>query len=622
MDSYQTYIFKSKYARFLEEYKRRERWDETVDRYTRFFLDRFPQVEGEILDARHDILQLKVMPSMRCLTTAGKALEEHNVAGYNCAYLPIDSIRAFAEIIYISMCGTGVGFSVESKYVNQLPEVPDELYKTDTCLVVSDSKVGWAKAYKELLGLLYAGQIPTWDVSRIRPRGSRLLTFGGRASGPDPLVALFTFTINTFLKARGRKLNSLECHDIACKIADIVVVGGVRRSALISLSDSGDGRMRDAKSGRWWESDPQRSFANNSVCYDELPALSVFLDEWSSLYESKSGERGVFSRYSAKRHLEKNVPRRDRDWDFGTNPCSEIILRPRQFCNLTEVVVRPEDTYKTLMDKVNMAVLLGTLQSTLTDFKFLSKDWKRNCEEERLLGVSMTGIMDNKALRDGMFLSELKEFAKEVNIDYSTRIGISSSAAITCVKPSGTVSQLCNTASGLHPHYSSFYVRRVRQNNTDPLTKFLIDQGVPHEPDVNKPTEMTVFSFPVRAPQDAITRNDVTAMDQLGMWERLAEDWCEHKPSATIYYTDNDFLEAGAWVYKNFEKVSGIAFLPKDDHSYQQAPYEEITEETYNSLLESFPNIRWEEFVEEEDVRESIGEMACTSDKCEWVSNV
>jgi len=624
MNDFQNYIAISKYARFNEDEGRRESWPETVTRYLKFFRDKYPELlKGQVLsDLTHAIVNLEVMPSMRAITCAGQALEDHNVAGYNCAYTPIDHPKRLSEVMYILLCGTGVGFSVESRYVENFPGVPEKLYKTDTTIVVRDSKLGWAKAYKELISLLYSGHIPSYDVSRVRPAGARLRTFGGRASGPEPLVSLFDFTIATFTRACGRRLNSLELHDIVCKIGDIVVVGGVRRSALISLSDPNDERMQRAKSGRWWEEHPYRALANNSLCYNELPELSSFLNEWSSLYESRSGERGIFSRDAAKKHLSRNVPRRDTGWDFGTNPCSEIILRPQQFCNLSEVVVRADDDYEKLARKIRLAAIVGTLQSTLTDFKFLSKEWKSNCEEERLLGVSLTGIMDNEFMAQGKcqeWLNDLKEIAIQTNVEWAELLNISPSTAVTCVKPSGTVSQLCDSASGIHPRFSRWYIRRVRQDIKDPLTQFLIQQGVPHEADVMKPNDMVVFSFPQKAPEGAVTVDDVSAISQLELWKTYATAWCEHKPSITVYYGDDEFLDVGAWVYRNLDICSGIAFLPRSDHIYRQAPYESITEEEYNVIYNAMPKIKWEEFKEEEDTRERVGEMACTSERCEIV---
>ena len=583
------------------------------------------------------------MPSMRAVMTAGAALERCNVGGFNCSYLPIDNQRAFDELMYILMSGTGVGFSVERQYTNQLPEVADKVYECDTTIVVRDSKIGWASALKQLISLLYNGAIPKWDLSKIRPAGARLKTFGGRASGPDPLNDLFNFTVNLFTGATGRKLSSIECHDLCCKIADIVVVGGVRRSALISLSNLTDGRMRRAKSGQWWEDNPQRALANNSACYTEKPDMAAFMEEWSSLYESRSGERGIFSRVAAKRVAERNG-RRDGQHEFGTNPCSEIILRPNQFCNLSEVVVRATDTFDDLKRKVRHATILGTLQSTLTDFRYLRPIWRKNTEEECLLGVSLTGIMDHPILNGTEspswyrefgnlsdyvtgfescttleeILTALKQVAIDTNKEWAAKLGINQSTAITCVKPSGTVSQLVNSSSGIHPRFSKYYIRTVRADKKDPLSSVLQEQGIPCEEDVMKPSNL-VFSFPQKAPEDAVCVKDVTAMEQLWLWKIYQDAWCEHKPSVTVYYKDNEFLDIGAWVYKNFDNVSGISFLPYSDHTYKQAPYQEITEEEYNKLSSSMPEIDWKalEEYEKEDMTTSTKELACTGNSCE-----
>jgi ribonucleoside-triphosphate reductase (thioredoxin) len=644
MKDYSHYIHTSRYARWLHEENRRESWEETVKRYIDFFerncitgsLGMGNQIWADIQLA---VTNMDVMPSMRAMMTAGKALERDNVAGYNCAYLAVDSPRAFDETMYILMCGTGVGFSVERQFVNELPTVPEVLHDSETPILIRDSKIGWASAYKEFISLLYAGSIPKWDLSKVRPAGAKLKTMGGRASGPQPLDDLFRFTIEVFRKAVGRKLNSLECHDIMCKIADIVVVGGVRRSALISLSNLTDERMRIAKSGQWWEENPQRALSNNSVCYTEKPDLSIFMKEWISLHESKSGERGIFNRVAATKKAGESG-RRDTSFSFGCNPCSEIILRPKQFCNLTEVVVRREDNLTTLREKVRIATILGTLQSTLTDFRYLSSVWKKNCEEERLLGVSLTGIMDHPVLSgsDKVFdiemfegdtvgtmyslpevLHDLKEVAIETNKEWAEMLGINPSTAITCVKPSGTVSQLVDSASGIHPRYAAYYQRTVRSDNKDPLTMFLKEQGVPWEADVTKPDNTTVFSFPMKSPEGSVTRKEMGAIEQLELWLIYQDHWCEHKPSMTVYYKDNEFLEVGAWVYRNFDKVSGVSFLPYSDHIYKQAPYQEITEEQYNEAMKTFPIITWEKFdkYESEDSTTIMKEFACSGDKCE-----
>ncbi len=563
---YQQFIHKSRYARFLEKEQRRETWEETVSRYFDFFQEylqennNFTMSETVRAELEEAVLNLQVMPSMRCLMTAGEALKRENVAGYNCSFVAIDSIRSFDEILYILMNGTGVGFSVERKFVDQLPVIAEEFFPSETTIYVADSKLGWAKALKELIHLLYSGQIPKWDVSKVRPAGAPQKTFGGRASGPDPLVSLFRFCVQTFKNAAGRRLTSLECHDIVCKIADIVVVGGVRRSALISLSDLGDDLMRTAKSGRWWDSNPQRALANNSYVLEDDPSIGVFLKEWSALYESKSGERGIFSRKASRNQAEKYG--RDPNHDFGTNPCSEIILRSRQFCNLTEAVVRESDTIDTLKNKIRVATILGTIQSTLTNFKYLTRKWKENCEEERLLGVSLTGIMDNKLIsgRYGIndfptnILDELNKYATEINREWAAKLGINPSAAITCVKPSGTVSQLVDSASGIHARHSPYYIRTVRADKKDPLAKMMVDMGFPVEDDVMKPGFTYVFSFPIKSPKYAIFRKDMSAVEQLEIWKIYQDHYCQHKPSITVTVKEDEWMEVGAWVYKHFDE--------------------------------------------------------------------
>jgi len=548
--------------------------------------------------------------------TAGEALERDNVAGFNCSYLPIDNPRAFDELMFILLCGTGVGFSVERQYVNKMPEVAEEFFDTETVIQVADSKIGWAKSFRELISLLYSGQVPKWDVSKVRPAGEPLKTFGGRSSGPDPLVDLFKFTVEVFKKAAGRKLSSIECHDLCCKVADIVVVGGVRRSALISLSNLTDDRMRRAKSGEWWMESPHRGLANNSVCYTEKPDFESFLAEWTSLFESKSGERGLFSRPAAKAIAARNG-RRDPDYDFGTNPCSEIILRPNQFCNLSEIVLRSNDTRESFLQKVEIATILGTLQATLTNFRYLRKCWADNTQEEALLGVSITGVMDNtKISGDAELLAEARELSVAVNKKWAAKLGINQSTAITCVKPSGTVSQLVNSASGCHPRFSKYYVRRVRADKRDPMSTALIDAGVPYEEDKFNPATW-VFSFPMKAPARSVTTSEMGAMEQLRVWSVLQEHWCEHKPSITVYYKDSEFLEIGQWVYNNFDTVSGISFLPYSDHSYVQAPYEEIDEKAYKELLKMMPKtINWD-INEYEDMTEGAQNLACVAGACE-----
>jgi ribonucleoside-diphosphate reductase alpha chain len=558
--------------------------------------------------------------------TAGKALARDNTAGYNCSYLPIDDVKSFDEAMYILLCGTGVGFSVERQYISKLPEVPDKLYESDTTIVVKDSKEGWAKAYRQLIALLYSGEIPKWDTSGVRPAGARLKTFGGRASGPGPLEDLFRFTIGKFKGAVGRRLNSLEAHDILCKIGEVVVVGGVRRSAMISLSNLTDDRMRNAKAGNWWENEAQRALANNSVSYTETPDVGAFMKEWLSLYQSKSGERGIFNRVAAVKQV-KSLGRRDPSFEFGTNPCSEIILRPYQFCNLSEVVVRSTDTVETLREKVELATILGTFQSTLTNFPYLRKVWQRNTEEERLLGVSLTGIMDSPLTngKDGdlpSLLQSLKERSVEVNANLASDIGINASTSITCVKPSGTVSQLVDSASGIHARHSEYYIRSVRGDNKDPLTQFLKESGVPFEPDVMKPDQTTVFFFPMKAPEGSVTRNEMTAIEQLELWKTYQLYWCEHKPSVTISVREKEWPAVGAWVYDNFDLISGVSFLPHSDHTYRQAPYEECSEEKYNEFKEKMPKgINWTDlaFYEAEDTTTGMQSLACSADGCEVV---
>jgi ribonucleoside-triphosphate reductase len=612
---YQQFIHKSRYARYLEEERRRENWDETVHRYIDFFEKRLDLKLGEFETA---ILNLDVMPSMRCLMTAGKALERDACAGYNCSYVPIDAPRAFDEIMYVLMCGTGVGFSVERQYINKLPEVPDDLRETDTVIVVRDSKIGWATGLRELISLLYSGRIPKWDLSRVRPAGSRLKTFGGRASGSEPLDKMFKQVVNTFAHAKGRKLNSIECHDIVCYEGDAVVVGGVRRSATISLSNLTDERMRHAKSGQWWLENGQRAIANNSVAYTEKPDTGAFLREWTSLYESRSGERGIFNRQAAKDMVPE---RRDNTYDFGVNPCSEIVLRPRQFCNLSEVVCRPEDTLDTIRKKVTQATWIGTIQSTLTDFRYLSTQWKRNTEEERLLGVSLTGIMDCPALLKAtpQDLEKLRDHAVKENISAAKLIGIPESTAVTCVKPSGTVSQLVDSASGIHARHSRTFIRRVRNDKKDPLSQALISAGTPYHVDPRNDAHY-VFDFPMKSPAKALTRHDLSALEHLTIWKKFALHYCEHKPSITVSIREHEWVEVGAWVHNNFDILSGVSFLPhaEEDHSYELAPYEDCSLQDYKDMAKISPTkIDWDTIVEEEDQTTASQELACMAGACE-----
>ena len=620
---YQTFIATSRYARWLEDENRRETWPETVGR----FIDNIVRPSG--LDSKttdeieEAILNLEVMPSMRALMTAGQAADRDNTCVYNCSYLPVDHPRAFDEAMFILLCGTGVGFSVERQSIQKLPQVPEDLAEVEDIIVVQDSKEGWAKGLRKLISLLYVGDIPSWDLSKIRPAGARLKTFGGRASGPEPLNDLFNFVVGKFKGAAGRKLNSVECHDIMCKIGEVVVVGGVRRSAMISLSNLSDDRMRHAKSGQWWENEGQRALANNSVAYTEKPDMETFLREWTALVESKSGERGIFSRDAADKHVARNG-RREIGKDWGTNPCSEIILRPYQFCNLTEVVIRPTDSEKSLTRKVKLATILGTIQSTYTHMPYLRPVWRRNTEEERLLGVSLTGIMDNEITNKptAKLLNKLRDTAVQTNNDVAQQLGISASAAITCVKPSGTVSQLVDSASGIHARHSEYYIRTVRGDNKDPLTQFMQDAGIPSEACVMKPDSTTVFSFPVKSPAGAVTRNDMSAIEQLELWKMYALEWCEHKPSVTITVRDEEWLKVGAWVYDNFDICSGVSFLPHSDHTYAQAPYQDCDKKVYTDALKAMPkSIDWSKLsdYEKEDNTAGTQTLACSGDSCEVV---
>ena len=643
---YQSFIHLSRYSRWLPNENRRETWPETVGRYFDFFEEHLQEQHNYTVskDDRDElekaVLNLEIMPSMRALMTAGEALKRDNVAGYNCSFASSGRVRAFDEILYILMCGTGVGFSVERDFLNKLPTIAEEFEASDTTIVVQDSKMGWAKAYKELTSLLIGGQIPKWDLSKVRPAGARLKTFGGRASGPEPLDDLFRFTVEAYQRAAGRKLTSIECHDIICKIAEIVVVGGVRRSALISLSSLTDERMRDAKHGQWWVSDAQRALSNNSVAYKEKPEIGTFMEEWHALYKSKSGERGIFNRDAAKKQTERanefrssladeyrTFRHREVDHEFGTNPCSEIILRDKEFCNLTEIVVRGNDTKESLERKVRLATILGTWQSTLTNFKYLSSEWERNCKEERLLGVSMTGIMDCE-LTNGKkgnlekLLTGLKTQAIVQNKITAKSIGINESVAITCVKPSGTVSQLVDAASGIHARHNPYYIRTVRADVKDPLCIFMQDKGFPCEPDLMKPEHTMVFSFPMKTPKKAVFRTDMTAMEQLELWLQYQRFWCEHKPSVTISVKENEWMEVGAWVWEHFDDVSGVSFLPFSDHTYKQAPYQDCTEEEYKELLKALPkDINWAELgdYEKEDNTAGTQTFACSGNSCEVV---
>jgi ribonucleoside-diphosphate reductase alpha chain len=622
----------------MPEEERRETWGETVGRYFDFFKEHLEELHNYKLtnklrnELEEAVLSQRIMPSMRCLMTAGEALKRENIAGYNCSYVAVDRPQAFDEILYVLMNGTGVGFSVERQYISKLPDVAEEFFESDIVINVADSKLGWAKSFKELVGLLYIGQIPHWDVSKVRPAGAPLKTFGGRASGPEPLENLFNFTVTAFQGAKGRKLSSIECHDIVCKIAEVVVVGGVRRSALISLSNVSDDRMRAAKSGQWWTTEPQRALANNSACYTEKPDIGVFMDEWKALYDSKSGERGIFNRESAVKMASKNGRRNTEDYDFGTNPCSEIILRNREFCNLSEVVIRESDTRESLLEKVRLATILGTFQSTLTNFKYVSSSWKNNCEEERLLGVSLTGIMDCPLTNGKEYfeqisshklpaiLQDLRNEAIKTNAEFAKKFGINQSVAVTCVKPSGTVSQLVDAASGIHARHNPYYIRTIRGDKKDPLTKMMKDVGFPAEDDTTNPSHTSVFSFPMKVNGNAVFRSDMSAIEQLELWLVYQEHWCEHKPSVTISVKEEEWLEVGAWVYKNFDYMSGISFLPFSEHTYKQAPYQDIQKEEYEILFSKMPKeVDWKKLSEYEksDMTIASQELACSAGFCE-----
>jgi len=641
-NDYQNFIALSRYARWLPEENRRETWEETVARYFDFMEEHLKENTNQELAPKtrkvleNAVVNLEVMPSMRALMTAGKSLKDNNIAGYNCAYLSVDHPKAFDECLYILMHGTGVGFSVERQHIGKLPEIPEQVVEVDDTIVVQDSKEGWQSSFRKLISYLFDGEIPNWDTSKVRPKGSRLKTFGGRASGPEPLIDLFHFSCNIFRNSAGRKLNSYECHRLMCKIAEVVVVGGVRRSALISLSNLTDERMRNAKTGQWWIDTPEMALSNNSVCYTEKPDMGIFMKEWLSLYDSKSGERGIFNRESAIKQVAKNG-RRDTEHEFGCNPCSEIILRDGQFCNLTEVVIRAEDTHKDIIRKVRLASILGTFQASLTNIRRLRKKWTINTEEEALLGVSLTGIMDNEFMNGSSkklvsewhgginlpdFLLKLKKEAIKTNKEWAGLLGINQSTSITAIKPSGTVSQLVDSASGIHPRHNDYYLRRVRADTKDPIAQLMKDEGVPCEPDVMKPNSVEVFTFPIKAPDNAILRDDRTAIEQLELWLMYQEYYCEHKPSVTITVREHEWMEVGAWVYKNFDKVSGVSFLPHSDHSYQQAPYEDCTEEVYLEALASMPKaVNWDRIKEYElsDTTRGMKTMACTGDLCEMV---
>ena len=629
MTPYNTFIAKSRYSRYLDDKGRREHWNETVARYFDFMEKHLATKQNYTLtkelrsELEQAVVALDVVPSMRAVMTAGPALERQNVAAFNCSYLPIDDPKAFDEAMYILLCGTGVGFSVEQQYVKKLPEVPEQLFDSKSSIVVSDSKEGWAKSLRQLLALLYAGEIPKFDISRVRLAGARLKTFGGRASGPGPLEELYKFCVAKFKGATGRRLTSLECHDILCKIGEVVVVGGVRRSAMISLSDLSDDKMAHAKAGNWWDGQGQRALANNSATNTETPYVGQFMREWSSIYESHSGERGIFNRDASQRQADKNG-RRDSTYEFGTNPCSEIILRPYQFCNLSSCIIRSDDTIDSIENKIRLATILGTFQASLTDFPYLRKIWQKNTEEEALLGVSMTGICDNTLLNnpddEGLpaRLEKLRDLAVSTNTFYAAAIGINQSVAVTAVKPEGTVSQLCSTASGIHPQHSKYYIRRVRADNKDPLTQFMIQAGFVAEPCVMKPESTTVFSFPVAVAEGGLLREDLTAIQHLRLWLIFQRHYCEHKPSVTISVLEKEWMDVGAWTFKHFDEVTGVSFLPMDGGTYKQAPYEEVDEEAYNRLKLLVPDtVDWENFKEYDDNVEGAQMLSCTAGGCE-----
>ena len=634
MDNFEQFIVKSRYCKWVPEHNRREEWTETVSRFMNYMLNRFnlDYTSTDLVGIWNSIEEREVFPSMRALMTAGPAADVDDVCLYNCSYIPVEEIRSFSDIMYILCCGTGVGFSCEAENTDKLPVIPEEINRdTEDIMVVPDSRLGWAESFRYLLESLYSGTHPTWDTSKIRPAGTRLKTFGGRASGPEPLEKLFRYVVNTFMGARGRKLSSLEVHDIVCLTGEIVIAGAVRRSALISLSDLHDSEMAMAKSGPWWETSGHRSLANNSAVYDKKPSLGDFMKEWSTLYESRSGERGICNRESLS-WLANKSGRDTENIRFGTNPCSEIILRPKQFCNLTEVVIKPEDTLETLSRKVRFATILGTLQSACTDFKYLDGEWTKNCKEERLLGVSFTGIYDNK-LMSGQTgypklrytLQKLKEVAEETNLIWADKLGISPSKAITCCKPSGTTSCVAGTSSGMHPRYSEYYIRRVRVDTKDPICKFMIDCGIPHEPCSMRPEATEVFSFPMKSPTGSVTQSELDPIDHLTLWLEYQKYWCEHKPSITISYTDDTFLEIGQWVWDHWQYVSGISFLPFSDHIYEQAPFEPLTARDYNLLKMEMPqDIDWERLAdyETEDTTIQTQTLACTGGSCEVVDLV
>jgi len=629
MNLYRQFISLSRYARWKDEELRRETWDETVHRFISFMRNHLKEntsyeLEESLEDELYQAIYMhEVMPSMRLLMTAGEPVEIDNICAYNCSYLAINRPQAFDEVLYILMNGTGVGFSVEKEDVDKLPEIPADIEKVDRTIIVGDSKLGWAKAFRQLLESLWNGEEVSVDYSKIRPMGSRLKTFGGRASGPDPLKKLFGFTVDTFREAAGRHLKPIEVHDIVCKIGSCVEVGGVRRSALISLSDLNDADLRVAKTGEWWREKSFRSQANNSAVYEGKPSMGQFMEEWVSLYNSKSGERGIFNRDACRTVISRNG-RREANHKFGTNPCSEIILRDMQFCNLTEVVIRESDCTDTLMRKVQLATILGTFQASLTNFRHINPNFEQNCREEALLGVSLTGIMDNHltASADPELLTNLKATAISTNEKYADKLGINKSKAITCVKPSGTVSQLVDSASGIHPRHSEYYIRRVRGDLKDPMTQYMMANGFPHEQCSYQPENVVVFSFPQASPTSSIMRDQLSAIDHLKIWKRYQLYWCEHKPSITVSIKDHEWMEVGQFVWDNFELMSGISFLPYSEHTYEQAPYEEIDEDSYARMVTDLPCLdSWEGLKkwEVEDSTKGAQTAACVAGQCEIV---
>lgn len=619
------FVYYRTYARWIEEDGRRETWIETVDRYINFMKKNLGSKlkESEYEEVREAILRQDIMPSMRLMQFAGKATERTNVCAYNCSFIAPSKIKDFAEIMYISMCGTGVGFAVESENVQKLPQIKKQTGKKQKTHVVDDSKEGWCDSLTAGLKAWFGGEDIDFDYSQVRPEGARLKVMGGKASGPEPLRQLHEFTKKKILENQGRRLSNLDVHDIICMIGQIVVVGGVRRSAMISLSDLHDLEMRDAKNGQFWTHSPQRSMANNSAVYQEQPSTAEFMREWLSLVEGQTGERGIFNRGSLVKQLpERRIEKVGKDTQWGTNPCGEIILQSKQFCNLSEVVCRAEDTEESLLRKIKLATLLGSYQATLTHFPYLSKEWQNNCREEALLGVSLTGQWDSKTVRDEKVLDKLKKESVKANKHYAKRFGTNESTCVTTTKPSGTVSQVVDSSSGMHPRHAKYYIRRVRIGRTDSLFKMLRDQNVPYYPEVgynyeNAPT--FVLEFPVKAPKGAITKDEISALDQLKHWKLVKTNYTEHNPSVTVSVGDDEWLEVGNWIYKNWEYVGGLSFLPRSDHAYQMAPYEETTKEKYEEMIKKVDHIDFSKILayEKTDETEMKRELACSSGSCD-----